>query len=163
MPTTVLLRQQRRRSARVAVPTALALIAGLAVNPGAAHAVTPRLSVAGSGITATVNSDGSYQIQTQQPAAWSFTGTVGHTVTSQSTTSGSDAIGAYQEVDFNYTDSVQRSASIRVYQNTPVVLFGSTTHSSAANTTSAGTPFPSFSTPALPYLESYQDSSWSPY
>lgn len=163
MPTTVLPRRQRRRSTRIAAPTALALIAGLAVNAGTAHAATPRLAVTGSGITATVNSDGSYQIQAQQPASWTFSGTVGHTVTSQSTTSGSDAIGAYQEVDFSYTDSVQRSASIRVYQNTPVVLFGSTNNASTANTSSAGTPFPSFNTPSLPYLESYQDSSWSPY
>lgn len=153
----------RRTRARVAAPTALALLAGAGFTEGTAHAVTARVSVSGSGITATVNADGSYSIQTTQPASWTFSGSVGHAVTSQSTTSGSDSIGAYQEVDFSYTDSVARSASIRVYQNTPNVLFSSTTKSSAANSSSAGQPFPSFSTPGLSYHESFQDAAWSPY
>ncbi len=158
MPTV-----RRGGRARVAVPTTLALLAGAALTQGPAHAVTPREAVSGSGITATVNSDGTYTIQTSQPAAWTFTGSVGHPVTGQSTISGSDAIGAYQEVDFSYTDTVARSASIRVYQNSPNVLFSSTTHSSVANSSSAGTPFPSFSTPGLAYRESFQDAAWSPY
>jgi hypothetical protein len=132
----------RRNRARVAAPTVLALLAGGAFTEGTAHAVTAHASVSGSGITAIVNADGSYTIATTQPAAWTFSGSVGHSVTSQSTVSGSDAIGAYQEIDFSYTDSVARSASIRVYQNTPNVLFSSSTHSSAANSSSAGTPFP---------------------
>lgn len=161
---TLTRRQRARRSrARVAAPTALALLAGIAMTEGTAHAVAARASVSGSGITATVNADGSYQIQTSQPASWTFSGSVGHSVTSQSTTSGSDAIGAYQEIDFSYTDSVARSASIRVYQNTPNVLFSSTTRSSVSNSSSAGTPFPSFSTPGLSYRESFQDAAWSPY
>jgi hypothetical protein len=155
----------RRGRARIAAPAAFALLAGLGLTEGTAHAVTvtPHASVTGSGITASVNSDGSYQIQTQQPASWTFSGTVGRAVTRQSRTSGTDAIGAYQEVDFSYTDSAHRTASIRVYQNTRIVLFGSTTQSSAANTASAGTPFPSFSTPGLPYLESFQDTAFSYY
>ena len=153
----------RRRRARIAAPAALALLAGVAMAEGTAHAVVTRASVSGSGITATVNANGSYTIATTQPAAWTFSGSVGHAVTSQSTVSGSDAIGSYQEIDFSYTDSVSRSASIRVYQNTPNVLFSSTTHASAANSSSAGTPFPSFSTPGLSYRESFQDAAWSPY
>lgn len=147
---------------RIAAVTTLGLLAGLGATEGAAHAVAAP-AVSGSGITATVNSNGSYTISTTQPASWTFNGTIGHTVTSQSNTSGSDVIGAYQEVDFNYTDSVSRSGSIRVYQNTPVVLFSSTTHASAANSSSAGTPFPSISTPGLSYRESFQDAAWSPY
>src|SRR5581483_6144127 len=161
---TLTRRQRARRSrARVAAPTALGLLAGIAMTEGNAYAVAARASVSGSGITATVNADGSYQIQTSRPASWTFSGSVGHAVTSQSTTSGSDAIGAYQEIGFSYTDSVARSASIRVYQNAPNVLFGSTTRSSVSNSSSAGTPFPSFSTPGLSYRESFQDAAWSPY
>jgi hypothetical protein len=158
MPTA-----RRGGRARVAVPTAVALLASATLTQGTAHAVTARAAVTGSGITATVSSNGTYTIQTSQPAAWTFTGSVGHPVTSQSTTSGSDAIGAYQEVDFNYTDTVSRSASIRVYQDSPNVLFTSTTHSSVANSSSAGPQFPSFSTPGLAYRESFQDAAWSPY
>jgi hypothetical protein len=155
--------RSRRGRARIAGPTALALLVGLGLTDGTAHAVTTHAAVTGSGITASVNYNGSYQIQTQQTASWTFSGTVGHAVTSQSTTSGTDAIGAYQEVDFSYTDSVHRTASIRVYQNTPIVLFGSTTQSPAANSSSAGTPFPSFSTPGLPYRESFQHAAFSYY
>ena len=163
MKNRTLTHRRRAGHARVVAPTVLVLLAGVALADGSAHAAVGRASVSGSGITATVNADGSYQIQTSQPASWTFSGSVGHTVTSQSNISGSDAIGAYQEVDFSYTDSVQRGASIRVYQNTPIVLFGSTTRSSASNGSGAGTPFPSFSTPGLAFRESFQDAAFSPY
>jgi hypothetical protein len=142
------------------LPAIALLVAGLAWTGGTASAQTPPVTAAAAGITASVAADGSYQIHTTQPAAWTFTGSVGHAVTSQSTASGSDAVGPYQEIDFAYTDSVRRTASIRVYQNTPVVLFSSTNQASAANT---GTPFPTLAAPALSYRESFQDAAWSPY
>ncbi|MFC0542783.1 hypothetical protein [Kutzneria chonburiensis] len=145
---------------KLTLPVAALLVAGLACTGGTASAQTPPAKVAASGITASVAADGSYQLHTTQPAAWTFTGGVGHPVTSQSNASGSDAVGPYQEIDFAYTDSVRRTASIRVYQNTPVVLFSATNTTSAANT---GTPFPSLAAPALPYHESFQDAAWSPY
>jgi hypothetical protein len=95
--------------------------------------------------------------------AWTFSGTVGHPVTGQSTATGSDAIGAYQEVTFSYTDTVSRRGSIRVYQNSPVVLFGSTNLASVANTASAGATFPALASPSLAYRESFQDAAWAPY
>ena len=145
---------------KLTLPVAALLVAGLACTGGTASAQTPPAMVAASGITASVASDGSYQIHTTQPAAWTFTGSVGHPVTSQSNASGSDAVGQYQEIDFAYTDSVRRTASIRVYQNTPVVLFSATNLASAAN---SGTPFPALAAPGLPYRESFQDAPWSPY
>ncbi|MEV6609574.1 hypothetical protein [Kutzneria sp. NPDC051319] len=150
----------KRTPPRIAIPMAALLVTGIAWTGGTASAQTAPATIAASGITATVAADGSYQIHTTQPAAWTFTGSVGHPVTSQSSASGSDAVGAYQEVDFAYTDSVRRTASIRVYQNTPVVLFSSTNQSSTANT---GTAFPTLNAPALSYHESFQDAAWAPY
>ena len=142
--------------------------ASASASPSSSASASPSPSPSSSGtgdagITASVDGNGGYQIQATQPAAWTFSGSVGHPITSQSIVNGSDAIGAYREIDFSYTDSVARSASIRVYQNTPDVLFSSTTKSSAANSSSAGTPFPSISTPTLAYRESFQDGPWSPY
>ncbi len=53
-----------RHRARIAAPTALALLAGLALTEGTAHAVAARASVSGPGITVSVNADGSYTIAT---------------------------------------------------------------------------------------------------
>ncbi|MEQ0565184.1 hypothetical protein ABJI51_39425 [Amycolatopsis sp. NEAU-NG30] len=155
--------KRTRRRARFAAPTATLLLTALVAAQGTATADTAPRSVAAAGITATVNADGSYQIRTQQPVAWTFSGTVGRAVTGQSTTTGTDAIGAYQEVVFTYTDTVRRSGSIRVYQNTPVVLFGSTNLAQVANTATAGATFPALASPSLAYRESFQDASWSPY
>src|SRR3954462_14998533 len=102
-----------RRRVRFTTRGAVLLVAGLvaAETEGAANALPSDV-----GVTATVNSDGSYQIRTQQPANWTFGGTVGHAVTGRRDTTGSDAIGQYREVSFDYTYGVSRSASIRVYQ-----------------------------------------------
>src|SRR5690242_21953884 len=99
-------------------PMAVLLFAGLTLSGGFADAQPAPASVMASGITASVTPVGHYQIQTQQPA-WTFTGTVGHPLTSQTSSTGTDSIGQYQEIAFGYTDTVQRSASIRAYQNTP--------------------------------------------
>ncbi|MEU0533248.1 hypothetical protein [Amycolatopsis tolypomycina] len=149
----------RTRRRVLALPLAALLLTG---TVGVADARSGG-SVAAAGITATVNADGSYRITTQQPAAWTFTGTVGRAVTGQSTNTGTDAIGQYQEIVFTYTDSVRRSGSIRVYQNSPVVLFGSTNLASVANTAASGATFPALGSPALPYRQSFQHASWSPY
>ena len=145
------------------MPYVAAFLLMVTATDATAGARSARASVTASGITATVNADGSYQIHTQQPAAWTFTGTVGRPLTSQGNTSGTDAIGQFQEVDFAYTDSVRRTASIRVYQNTPVVLFGSTNLATAANTSSAGAVFPTVTTPALPNRESFGHALFSPF
>jgi hypothetical protein len=140
---------------------AVLLAAGLVVAQGAADAQPAQAAIKGSGITATVNTDGSYQIRTQQPADWTFSGTVGHPLTSRSTTAGNDSVGEYQQVTFGYTDGVPRTASIRVYQNAPVVLFSATNQSAVAN--GAAATFPALTTPSLLYRESFQHKQFSPY
>lgn len=141
---------------RLALPAAVLLAAGLALTAGPAAARTP----SPSGITVSVAASGEYQIRAAEPAAWRFGGTVGHPVTGSRDRAGSDAIGRYREVDFTYTDTVARTARIRVYQNKPIVLFGST---NVGATTNAGTTFPALRTPALPYRESFRDGAFAPY
>ena len=151
---------RQRRLARLLIPAAALLVAGAGMT-ATANAQPLAMSVTASGITASVTPSGGYQLQTTQPTAWTFSGSVGHTLTGTDTKTGSDAIGSYQEVDFGYTDGVARTARIRVYQNQPTVLFGATNTASTANSSAAQ--FPSLSTPNLPYRESFQDQEWSPY
>lgn len=147
-----------RRRGRFTTRIAVLLVAGLVAAETEAAADVQLSDV---DITVTVNSDGSYQIRTQQPANWTFSGTVGHAVTGRHDTTGNDAIGQYQQVSFDYTDGVSRSASIRVYQQSPVVLFSATNLAAVANTAAAT--FPALTTPALTYRESFQHKPFSPY
>ncbi|HJP79033.1 MAG TPA: hypothetical protein VJ914_32475 [Pseudonocardiaceae bacterium] len=153
-------RRSRQLFQRMLIPAAVLVVAGAGMTATASAQPLAR-SVTAAGITASVTPSGGYRLQTTQPASWSFSGSVGHQLTSTQTKTGSDAIGSYQEVDFSYTDTVARSASIRVYQNQPTVLFSATNTASTANGSSAQ--FPSLSTPNLPYRESFQDQEWSPY
>ncbi|WP_329064376.1 hypothetical protein [Amycolatopsis sp. NBC_01480] len=147
---------------RVAV-IVVVFAAGSTVNAGAVGAQPSSTSVTAAGITAAVHQDGTYEVRAQQPAAWTFTGSVGAKVTDNRTRTGQDSIGSYREIDFGYTDTVSRTASIRVYQNTPAVLFGSTTGAASPNVPASGVPFPSLKAPVLPHQESFQDRAFSTY
>ena len=81
----------------------LAAIGAGALVPGTAHAA-PRIPAAGSaavtGASASVSANGTYTVTTPSPA-FTFTGTVGAAATNISaSTAGSDAVGAYHEIDF---------------------------------------------------------------
>ncbi|WP_198046969.1 hypothetical protein [Kutzneria sp. 744] len=146
---------------RFGTRAAVLLVGGLLVTAGTTGAQSASAAATASGVTATVNADGSYQIHTQQPADWTFNGSVGHALTSRSSTTGRDAVGEFQQVTFGYTDGVPRSGSIRVYQNVPVVVFGATNQTAAANSSAAA--FPALTTPSLPYRESFQHAPFAPY
>jgi len=110
-----------------------------------------RVQATGSGLAAAVSSDGSWQVTTSAPA-WTFAGSVGVPVTDVQHVTGKDRIGPYQQVDFSYQAHAARSGSIRVYDDTPVVLFTATNLAAAANSA----PFPVFTSyPQLPHQLSY--------
>ncbi len=55
--------------------------------------------------------------------AWSFSGSVGASLTNLQTGSGADASGGYSEISFNFQTDAARHASIRSYHDRPQVLF----------------------------------------
>lgn len=107
-----------------------------------------------TGITISVNRSGVYSVLTRNPT-WTFSGTVGHQLSHIFTSSGSDKLGKYQEILFNYQGNVGRLDSIRTYAARSVVLF-STTYLQASSNTDA---FPTFTTyPDKLYHLSYRGS-----
>jgi len=112
-----------------------------------------------TGITLSVDRDGSYTIVTQVPS-WRFAGTVGHRLTHITVTNGRDSIGDYREIGFSYQATVGRHSGIRAYIEKPVVVFTTTYLASAPNSE----PFPILQVhPRLPYHFSYQDTAFGTY
>ena len=112
-----------------------------------------------TGITLSVDRDGSYRIGTQAPS-WTFAGNVGYRLTRITVTSGRDSIGGYRETDFSYQATVARRSGIRVYIEKPVVVFTTTYLATAPNSE----PFPILQVhPRLSYHLSYQDIAFGRY
>src|SRR5215470_2912975 len=70
----------------------------------AAKAASTNSSISSPYITASIDPRGAYTIASQTPR-WTFGGNIGQALTNIATTTGSDNIGNYQEIDFNYTDA----------------------------------------------------------
>jgi hypothetical protein len=157
-----------RRSVLSGGAAVLAAIGAGALVPGAAHAAqrTPAAgSAAVTGASASVSANGTYTVTTASPA-FTFTGTVGASATNISaSTAGSDAVGAYHEIDFHYTaGGYPRTASIRTYDSVPVVLFG-TTYVDNSDNVSPYYAFPAFTQrPSLTYSETFSaNAPFGPY
>jgi hypothetical protein len=114
------------------------------------------ISERSTGITVTVEPGGRYAIAASDPG-WVFAGDIGVPLTDISVNHGSDNIGEFEEIAFSYTlgtfspwapgtwapgTAAARRASIRTYQDTPVLLFGATFVDEASNVA----PFPNFTT-----------------
>ena len=113
-----------------------------------------RVAATRSGLAAAVSSDGRWQVTASTPA-WTFAGSVGVPVSDVQQVTGQDRVGPYQQIDFKYQVDGARSASIRVYDDTPVALFSATNLAAAANSA----PFPVFTSyPQLPHQLSYSGS-----
>ncbi len=85
-----------------------------------------------TGISVTLDGSGNYTVQSSSPA-WTFGGSLGATPSSVSTVSNTDNIGSYSEITFNYVSGVSRAAAIRLYSNTPAILFSHTYLSASTN------------------------------
>ncbi len=136
-PETIARSEKPLRSSRLAVAIGLTtLFLGLRTVAASVTTVTTP-----SGLTISVDSTGPYQISGGSPS-WVFGGNLGTTLSSITSTTGSDANGSYHQIAFNYTASVARSSSIRGYDGKMAVLF--TTNYLAAGSNS--NPFPKLST-----------------
>ena len=112
-----------------------------------------------TGITLSLDRDGSYTVVTQTPS-WRFAGTVGHRLTHITVTNGRDSIGDYHEIGFSYQATVGRHSGIRAYIEKPVVVFTTTYLATAPNSE----PFPILQVyPRLSYHLSYQDTAFGTY
>jgi uncharacterized protein (TIGR03437 family) len=80
------------------------------------------VSKSSAGVTVTVSAAGAYSVSVQDPG-WVFAASVGQPLTGLALSSGSDAVGGYQEISFSYRDTAARQAAIRNYSDKPVVLF----------------------------------------
>jgi len=81
------------------------------------------ISEAASGLTLSVSPDGTYQINVPN-SAWTFAGKVSGPPGQLQQGTGTDGVGAYDEITFQFADGgTAKQAGIRVYQQKPVVLF----------------------------------------
>jgi hypothetical protein len=94
---------------------------------------------------------GDYDVTFTTPA-WRFGGELGTPASNIANSAGSDALGDYSEVSFDYTANTPRHASIRAYDGRNTVLFSVEYARDAANVA----PFPTLSRyPMLPYHLTY--------
>lgn len=104
-----------------------------------------------SNITVTADSSGAYSVKLQDPE-WLFAGDIGRPLADITINCGTDNIGDYDEIDFNYTvdapaaganlQATSRQAGIRAYHKKPIVLFVAQYLDDASNTA----PFPQLTT-----------------
>ncbi len=109
------------------------------------------------GATVSMSSTGAWNVIVPGPA-WRFGGTTGAPVHSLLATSGTDKLGAWQELSFGYTaSSVARTSSIRAYQDRPLVLFSTRYAADAPNSN----PFPVVSSyPRLHHISFTGEFAW---
>lgn len=95
----------------------------------------------GSGsLTVSVDPDGSYAVSV--PAlAWTFSGNIGYPLKNIQVASGTDALGTYSEIAFDFQSDAARHATIRSYGDHPEVLFTVSYPAAGPNTLS----FPNWS------------------
>src|SRR5437660_4667193 len=137
---------QPKLSMHSLVVALLLLLTNLPVG-AAAQVVAPSIDVS-------VDPRGRYEIRSE---LGTFDGDIGHPLSNVTATDGSDALGAFHEVEFEYLAG-SRSSAIRLYQN--MVLFSTTYVSGGPN----AEPFPVLSDlPTRPYTLSYRDTPFSPY
>jgi hypothetical protein len=107
------------------------------------HAATTILGA--PGLTVSVAPSGSYSVQIANPA-WHFGGDIGHPLSNLAAADGTDAVGSYSQISFDFQTDAPRHAAIRAYWKPAAVLFTLTAPSGGPNTCS----FPDFAqTPAF--------------
>ena len=105
----------------IKITSGLAL-AGL--RRGAADNLVPAQQISSAaGLDAAAFTDGSYEI-TVRRLGWTFGGAIGRSITSISVSDGTDALGAWQQIDLTYDPL--RTSSIRLYATKATALFSTT-------------------------------------
>jgi hypothetical protein len=104
-----------------------------------------------SGLALSVDVPSGYFRIDYYPCAWRFSGRAGSPLGNLRSQSGSDSLGGFSEVSFDYSGGARRG-TIRVYDRQPVVLFTDQYLQTNQNTTG----FPIFREyPKLPYHQAY--------
>lgn len=94
------------------------------------------------GLMVQVQTNGAFSIASQTPA-WTFGGNTGGAISQLSYDSGTDGAGLYQRISFRFTlNGIANAASIRAYEDRPIVVF----HTTILSTMNNGPLFPSIST-----------------
>jgi hypothetical protein len=108
----------------------------------------------------TINKNtGEYSILTA-PFHWSFKGSIGHSLTDLQNNTGHDSIGTFNQTSFSWMDTIAYKASIKWYNNSPVILFSITLPQGSS---SAPIAFPSFTSfPASMHTYSFYDDNFAP-
>jgi hypothetical protein len=86
-----------------------------------------------NGLTVSVDPNGTYDIVAPEQG-WHFDGAIGVALSNLSMGSGADQVGGYSEISFDFQSDAPRHAAIRVYNNTPAVLFTAIAGTGAPNT-----------------------------
>ncbi len=111
------------------------------------------------GTQVSIDSRGNYAVVFASPA-WTFAGSLGTVPSNVGNATGNDNLGTYHEVTFSYADPTAKTAGIRAYDRTPVVLFTVKYQAAAANTA----PFPQLGTyPNLPHHLTYGTPDQDPF
>jgi hypothetical protein len=113
-----------------------------------------------AGLSITLNPDGNYAVQSALPA-WTFGGGIGRPVKKAAPGSGSDSLGQYQRVSFEWMDGLSpMGGEIRLYNDQPLVLFSESCRTAVK---SPPAPFPDFKKlPADLHLFSYRQEPFAP-
>jgi hypothetical protein len=112
-----------------------------------------------TGLAVSLDGSGNYIVQSSTPA-WTFGGSLGATPTGVATNFSTDNNGSYAEITFNFVSGVNRAAAIRLYRDTPTVLFTHTYLTASTNDLA----FPRLSTyPAGLNFVNYQDVGFFTY
>ena len=97
--------------------------------------------------------------RSQQPA-WTFAGTSALRRRGITGATGVDAVGAYHEITFAFTDTSAKTAGVRAYDQLPVAIL---TETYVAAATNDAAPFPTFTSyPQVPHHVTYSDTEFSP-
>ena len=114
-----------------------------------------------SGISVNVDKNtGKYTVTLKQ-MDWNFTGTTGHKLTHILSRRGSDRIGRFNEIKFNWDSGVSYEGMIKWYQQKPVVIFYITLNGNKVSTLEQ---FPSFTEfPSGMHKFSFENRVFAPY
>ena len=125
-------------------PAQLNLIAGANTFSGLGTVTVSNLLVSDNREKISVSPSGTYSVSSSV-TGWTFSGTLPNPPTQESQSSGTDSIGAYQQLSFSWLDSSARAmtGTIKYYTGQDVVLFSDTLVAASAN---APSPFPNFTT-----------------
>jgi hypothetical protein len=124
------------------LPFLLFLVLGAAASTLAAAA--PSLQISDGRVTVSMNPSGSYQVSSNI-TGWTFGGALPNAPTRLSSATGTDSVGAYNQISFAWLDasSRQMTGTINLYTAQDTVIFSDTLVAASA---AAPSPFPNFTT-----------------